>query len=191
MIVKSSKIQTHPHWTYFLCLEEDVIRLSRWIEFAESNFHCYSIEIARLLMAASSEVDVLAKIVCRSISDSSKAASIGKYQTELTATYPTIHKALTTIPRFGIELHPWSSWESAQNPPSWWTATNKVKHHRSEHFEEATLINLLNAMAGLIVLITLLYKNRMNELQPLSQLFIPKAFLLNMGDGRVLFRDRA
>lgn len=142
-------------------------------------------------MAASSEVDVLAKLVCRSIAESSKAASIGKYQAEITATYPTIPKALTTIPRFGIVLHPWSSWEIAQTPPTWWTATNRVKHHRSEHFGEATLINLLNAMSGLLVLITLLYKNRINELQPLSQLFIPKAFLLNMGDNRVLFRQRA
>ena len=186
-----SKIQTHPHWTYFLCLEDDVIRLSRWVEFAEKNFNCHSIEIARLLMAASSEVDVLAKLVCRGISSSSQASSIGKYQAELTAAYPTMYKALTTIPRFGIELHPWSSWETPQTPPTWWTATNKVKHHRSEHFEQATLINLLNAMAALLVLVTLLYKNRMNELQPLSQLFIPKAFLINMGNQQVHFIERA
>ncbi|MCC4601921.1 hypothetical protein [Xanthomonas melonis] len=148
-----SKIQTYPHWTYFLCLEEDVVRLSRSVEFTEKNFHCYSTEIARLLMAASSEVDVLAKLVCKSISSSSQASSIGRYQAELTAAYPTIHKALTIIPRFGIELHPLSTWENPQSPPLWWSATNKVKHHRSKHFEQATLVNLLNAMAALLILV--------------------------------------
>ena len=165
--------------------------LSRWVEFSESNYNCYSIEIARLLMAASAEVDVVAKLVCKSINPATEASSIGRYQAEIMAAYPTIPRALTTIPRFGIELRPWESWSTPESPPVWWTATNKVKHHRSEHFEKAALINVLNAMSALLVLLTLFYKGRMNQLEPLSRLFVPKAFLLNMGQNRVQFTDRA
>ena len=54
--------QPVPHdWNYFFCLEEDIIALSRWIEFSAENERDYSIELARLLMTAGAEVDVVAK----------------------------------------------------------------------------------------------------------------------------------
>ena len=45
------------HWNYFLSLESDVLNLSRYIDFSQSNFECYSIEITRILFASASEVD--------------------------------------------------------------------------------------------------------------------------------------
>lgn len=180
-----------PHWNYFLCIEEDIMRLSRWVEFAPANFECYSIEIARLLMTVSAEVDVVAKLVCRSLDDSSTADSIGKYQAEITGAFPTISRALASIPRFGIDLYPWAEWENPKTPPKWWSATNKVKHHRSSEFHRATLANLLNATGGLLVMLTLLNRSQPNRLFPLSELFVPKAFLLNLGGDRVIFTSRA
>ena len=50
-----------PDWNYSFCLEEDIIALSRWIEFSAENERVYSIELARLLMTAGAEVDVVAK----------------------------------------------------------------------------------------------------------------------------------
>ena len=44
------------HWNYYIALEQDLAKLSRYIEFAEGNFSTYSIELAHLLLAASSEV---------------------------------------------------------------------------------------------------------------------------------------
>lgn len=179
-----------PHWSYFLSLEEDVIRLARWVEFAEANFQCYSIEIARLFMAACSEVDVVAKLVCNSISPGIKVESINGYQSVIVGEYPAITKGVTSIPRYGIELTPWSDWELPKSPPAWWKANNKVKHHRSEHFPQASLINLLNSMAGLLILVTLLYRDKVNQLYPLTELFIPRAFLLRMAENQVMFNGR-
>lgn len=180
-----------PHWDYFLCLEHDVARLSRWIAFEEANFGCYSIEIVRLLMAVSSEVDVVAKLLCKTIDRASTADSIGRYQAEIMGRFPNIHKGLATIPRYGIELYPWSEWERPNTPPDWWSDNNKVKHHRSENFSKANLANLLDAMAGLMVLLTLYYRDQVNKLYPFSELFIPKSFLLNVGDNRVRFTEQA
>ena len=53
------------HWNYFLAIEEDLENLSRYIELREDNFATYSIETAKILMAASQEVDVLFKAICR------------------------------------------------------------------------------------------------------------------------------
>jgi len=50
------------HWAYFLALEEDLHRLSRFVEISESNFSTHSIECARLLLASCSEAEVVLKL---------------------------------------------------------------------------------------------------------------------------------
>ena len=68
----------------------------------------------------------------------------------------------------------------------WWTANNKVKHHRSTHFDRATLKNTYNALAALEVSIIHLYQIELSELgrdsnwvnvtqllNPRPKLFIP------------------
>ena len=40
------------HWNYFLVIEEDLGRLSRYVEFNLANNKTYSIEMARILMAS-------------------------------------------------------------------------------------------------------------------------------------------
>ncbi|RYE59009.1 MAG: hypothetical protein EOP20_05365 [Hyphomicrobiales bacterium] len=74
MAIESSKIPKH--WNYFLRIEDDLLQLSRWIEFAPANFGCLSIELARPLVTCSSETDVVAKALCASIKVSAGAASI-------------------------------------------------------------------------------------------------------------------
>jgi hypothetical protein len=49
------------HYDYFLALEADLVRLTRYIEFNKQNFKAYSIEIMHLLFAVSSEVEVMLK----------------------------------------------------------------------------------------------------------------------------------
>ncbi|MBI1210460.1 MAG: hypothetical protein GC190_03280 [Alphaproteobacteria bacterium] len=44
----------------FLVLEADLERLSRFVEFTPDNYDSYSVETARILMAAAAEVDVVA-----------------------------------------------------------------------------------------------------------------------------------
>jgi hypothetical protein len=46
------------HWNYFLALERDLEVVSRYVEFSRPNFQVFSIELAHLLFAAASEVDV-------------------------------------------------------------------------------------------------------------------------------------
>ena len=45
-------------------MEDDLDTLSRYIEFDSANLNVFSIELAHLLFAAASEVDVLAKRIC-------------------------------------------------------------------------------------------------------------------------------
>lgn len=166
----------HPHLNYFLCLESDILGISRWIEFSLDNESVYSIELARLLMTAASEADVLAKGLCRIIDATRSASSINAYQSVLCEAFPTLPDSLVEIPRFGLEFRPWSNWHEPDSPPDWWTGNNKVKHHRAEHFKQANLKNVLNASAGLLVLLILYHRSQGNTHFPQLNLFRPRSF---------------
>lgn len=159
------------HWNYFLALEDDLDKLSRYVDFS-GNESAYSLEIARLLLGASAEADVVLKQLCRKISQNSTASTIGAYRSEIVSNCPNFINFEVQIPRFGLTHQPWINWEE-NKPPHWWSDHNKVKHHRDEHFERATLKNCLNAVGGLFVAILHLYEQEAanGELLQLPKLF--------------------
>ncbi len=141
------------HWNYFIALESDLDDVSRYIEFAEENFATYSIELAHLLLAATSEIDVVAKGLCAHLDSTKSFENIYDYQ-EMIMGKSDINPAQVAIycPKYGLTLEPWSNWTKPKNPPDWWNANNNVKHHRNEHFKDANLKNALNAVAALMAL---------------------------------------
>jgi hypothetical protein len=139
------------HWNYFLALEHDLEGVSRYIEFCKPNFNVYSIELAHLLFAAASEVDVIAKLLCKRLQPDSKCENIKHYCAILTVKLPALVSSKIFVPRYGLTLTPWDNW-SGNTHPDWWDSYNHVKHQRDIHFGEATLKNALNALGGLLLL---------------------------------------
>jgi hypothetical protein len=138
------------HWNYFLALEDDLAKVSRYIEFSESNYDTYSIELAHLLLAAASEVDVVLKILCDEVSPEITHDNINKYRQTIQAKQSHLIGEHCTIPRYGLKLTPWTEWDrNRESNPIWWQSYNKVKHHRDSDFDKANLKNVLDAMAGL------------------------------------------
>lgn len=135
------------HWNFFLALEEDLERLARFVDLG-GNDSTYSIEIARLLLSASAETDVVLKQIVRRIDQASTASKLSDYFTPISGTLPKFFAFEATIPRYNLTLRPWQDWSNAA-APFWWSDHNKVKHGRHEHFERATLKNCLNSLAGL------------------------------------------
>ena len=163
---------SYVHWNYFLALEEDLDRLSRYVDLAGGNDATYSIEIARLFLGASSEVDVVLKQLCRKHNSESAATTINAYFEVVSKACPNFIGFEVQIPRYGLTLHPWSDWGEGR-PPIWWQDHNKVKHHRDEHFSKANLKNCLNSVAALFVAVLHLYEElgRNGELLQLPRLF--------------------
>ena len=95
MVIETHRIE--PHWNYLLAIEHDLVELSRYVEFDEKNFGCFSIEIARVLLAAGAEVDVVCKQLCRVIDSKSSADTINKYRGKIKLAFPG-------IPQFDIQL---------------------------------------------------------------------------------------
>jgi len=170
-------IKTRPsllHWNYFLALEEDIERLSRYVNFSKKNFKVYSIEIAHIYLAASSEVDVVAKLLSKKIDPNSDADNIKKYRGIIDPTIPSLKNEIVSLPRYGLELNPWFNWNDNKSP-DWWDDYNNVKHHREKYFKRANLKNVLNAMAGLFLVILHYYKGMpgCDRFEPPPSIFIP------------------
>lgn len=145
------------HWNYFLSLDDDASSLSRYVEFSKANFDTYSVEMARLLMTASSEVDVVAKMLCRAIDPKCNADNIHDYRIIIHAAFPAISCFPVVLPRYGLELVPWTKWTSGNNP-DWWRDYNMVKHERNNNYIKANLTNTLNSIAGLFVMLLYCFK---------------------------------
>lgn len=158
------------HWQYFLALEQDVKSLTRYIEFTQDNMRTYSIELAKILMAATQEIDVVFKQICSKYGNSSDSAN--GYQQFLPKKYPKMLTIKVTLP-YELEFTPFNSWSQNQTP-FWWTANNKIKHHRHTHFNQASLESVLNATSGLMIANLYFYEEQLKEpaaLFPSAQLF--------------------
>ena len=145
------------HWNYYIALEEDLSKISRYIEFSEDNFNVYSIELAHLLLAASSEIDVVLKALCNIINPSKKHKNINDYQRTIKDKLSNLINEPCYIHRYGLELNPSTNWNNDENP-HWWKDYNDVKHERDINFNKANLKNTLNALSALNLTIIYYYK---------------------------------
>lgn len=169
------------YWNYFLELEEQLLSTKRFVDFNRSNNKTFSLEYLKLLQAACSEIDVVAKIMAeRPDSDfkSQRYKSIQKWGFVLQKNFPHIEKITVCFNR-DYNITPWKNWAyekykkqngamgyrliDGKETPAWWTAYNKVKHERTSsnkngqsNYTRANLGNLISAMAALYILETLL-----------------------------------
>ena len=138
------------HWSYFLSIEQDLVNLSRYVEFSTSNYQTYSIEIARLIISSVSEIDVILKMICKREFPEKNASNINAYYSIITEKLPKLISFEVRMPRWGLYVRPWELWKQGV-PPKWWTANNKIKHHRHSNFYQANLFNLLKSLSALFV----------------------------------------
>ena len=159
------------YWQYFLAIETSLNETTRFVELTPNNYKTYSIEFARILLSASSEVDVVCKLLCQKIDATKRNKNIDDYRNIITGKYPNFYSTKVLIPRFGIELTPWEKWKNPESP-DWWKSYNSVKHERNSNFQDANLENTLNAVAGLFCLVLYYYQPELYELKltPWTQL---------------------
>lgn len=146
-----------PNWQYVLMLDSDLKKMSRFVDIRQENFETFSIEFVRLLLAAGSEIDVVAKLLYKKIHSVHSAKNIDDCRKGITAKYSNFYQLKITIPQSKLEFTPWEVWKNEQTP-FWWKAYKEVKHQRDNHFQDANLKNTLNAIAGLFTMILCLHE---------------------------------
>lgn len=139
------------HWPYYLSLESDVDRLSRYIEFTEDNYSTYSAELVCIFLSIGSEVDVVMKEVCAIVSPSSVLSNIDSYKKVIKTEIPSLITESAISSKFGLYFKPWEKWEATRGNPVWWKQYNNVKHQRNDFYSQANLKNVLEALAALYI----------------------------------------
>lgn len=153
---------SHLHWEYFLSIESDLERCSRFVEFSPQNYSTYSVEFARIIMAAASEFDTLAKQLCHLIDPSQNPQNIKQYYPIITSKYSKFTQYEILVPRYNLSFKPWETW-SASSPPDWWSGYNKIKHERDQHFCKANLHNAILSTCGLLTGILYFYDSHFSS----------------------------
>jgi hypothetical protein len=145
------------HWSFFIALEQDVEVITRYIEPAAPNLTTYSLELCRIVLAASAECEVVLKELARFKTNQSSDYDIRSLRETLMQCVPELASEKVFIRRYGLELDPWDNWRSGKTP-NWWQSYNKVKHERVLHYAEANLTNALNAVAALMIAVIFYYR---------------------------------
>ena len=151
---------SHERWYYFLSIEKDFAKTIDFVHLDTANFKAFSNEYAKLLLLIGSEVDVVAKLLCKNIDPAANPQNINEYRQMITAAFAGMHTVEIEIARFGLKVRPWTSWDPAvARSPSWWTAYNEVKHDRDNSFAQANQENTLNGLCGLMSLLLYNFKD--------------------------------
>lgn len=148
-----------PHWEYFLAIESDLEKCSRYVDFSKNNYNTFSLELARIILVSCSEIDTVLKNLCKKIDATKRPDKITEYYPIITSKYPKFTEYQIEIPRYKIELQPWKEWKATQGPDWWSKGYNKIKHERDKNFMAASLENALNATAGLFSVMLYYYRD--------------------------------
>jgi len=139
----------------FLLLLKDVQELFDYVEPADNNMGCYSYRIHALLLRACVEVEAN----CKAILKENGYAKAGDWnmrdyrkveQTHLLSQYEV------SIPNWtgAVALRkPFGAWSSTSELP-WYKAYNTTKHDRQNEFQQATFEHLIDAVCGLLVVLS-------------------------------------
>jgi hypothetical protein len=143
-------------WRAYMLIEKDLLRLFEYIEPTDDNLSAYSHRTYELLLRAATEFETNCKRILLAngyekegtlnVTDYFKvnrSSRLGDYSVSLMEWYPE--------PK---SLKPFETWNSETfSPLPWYQSYNQVKHDRNLNFPRASLENVVNAVAGLYVVL--------------------------------------
>lgn len=139
----------------FLSLQADMLLLMDFVEPAEANLSTYSHKIQQLLVRACIETEANLTAILRENGYGGGQLSMQDYQlvnhSHALASYEV---RVPTWRGAGDIRRPFHAWADGRSSLKWYRAYNKSKHDRHDNFHLATFEALVDAMAGLIVLLS-------------------------------------
>lgn len=138
------------YWRMYLILEKELVEALDYVELCPNNFQTTSITFSKLLLSIGSEIDN----VFRECSGLTGRSSIETYYNSIIVKYPLIVNQQVKVTDTDIVLTPYVGWNGIQPSQSlvFWDKYNKLKHDRVLNSQNASLENVLNALAGLFII---------------------------------------
>lgn len=143
------------YWENYLSIEEEFIRITKFVALDTINYATYSTAFLKLLLELGSEIDTLAKVLCSVAWNKANVQKINEYGNCILQNAPEFERVFVVSET--IKEIPWQDW--GNKSPDWWVAYNKVKHNRyetgsiggktQEYFKFANLENVFKALMAL------------------------------------------
>lgn len=134
----------------------DLYELFNYVEPNDANLNTYSHRSYELLLRTATEFEAN----CKGILDSNGYVRAGGGNLNITDYYKIENAAHLSMYKISFErwpnhiFRPFEAWNTGSFAPlPWYQGYNHVKHNRFEHFNEANLENLMNAVAGLLCIL--------------------------------------
>lgn len=140
----------------FLLLQKDLINLFEYVEPADKNKDTYSYRIHELILRSCVEFEANCKAILleNGYSKAEKDLNIIDYK-KINATHK-LSSYRVKLPLWNGKTNirnPFQDWGFG-NPLSWYKTYNDTKHNRHTQFEQATFDTLIDAVCGLIVILS-------------------------------------
>lgn len=138
------------YWRMYLILEKELVEALDYVELSQNNFQTTSITFSKLLLSIGSEIDN----VFRECSGIPGRSNIETYFNSIVTKYPSIVNQQVKVKDTDISLTPYKGWNGIQPSQSliFWDRYNGLKHDRVINSKNASLENVLNALAGLFII---------------------------------------
>ncbi len=173
------------HWEYFLALEDDMLRATRYVQFTTDQLPVHSQFFTQMLATAAAEFEC----VCKTIADQvgiESVGNIGQIKEMLIPILPSLSSCWLRLLRGELRVRPFADWENDSKPLCWWSSYNDLKHLRHRNLEIGSMQNAIYALGGLY-LANLILANTIGAHKQLltNQLIAVESM---DGDMHVLFR---
>ncbi|MDP3258203.1 MAG: hypothetical protein Q8S58_03920 [Bosea sp. (in: a-proteobacteria)] len=144
----------------FLLIQADLIKIFEYVEPSNLAFKAYSFRIHELLMRSCIEVEANFKAILAENIYTPALDRFGKPILNMSV-YKKIdkthrlssYKVILPVEGSGRIIKPFLPWKNGKSI-GWYAAYNASKHDRHDEFKKANLRNLIDAVAGLLVLIS-------------------------------------
>lgn len=139
----------------FILIQKDLQKLFDYIEPADANMNCYSYRIHELFMRTCIEIEANCKAILReNIYSKKKDLNMSDYQ-KLNITH-RLSSYRVKLPIWDGKLsirQPYKNWANGM-VLTWYKDYNGAKHDRHNEFKRANFENLIDAVCGLLVILS-------------------------------------
>ncbi len=157
-------IEPEQHIRIFLLILKDFKSLSYYIEPSDKNLMCHSLRIHELLMRSCVEVESNCKAILNAHGYTEKQNRNGDLVRMNMSDYNKL-EVTHHLSAYQIKVpywkgvkglrEPFKCWSDTTRPnPAWYEAYHATRHNRHVDFEKANFENLIDAICGLLVLLS-------------------------------------
>ncbi|MEP6896240.1 MAG: hypothetical protein ABI986_11595 [Chloroflexota bacterium] len=139
----------------FLLIQKDLQLLFDYVEPSENNLNCYSYRIHELLLRACIEIEANFKAIFHENGFTKKGEmTMDDYKKIEVSHRLSSYQIIIPVWRGQGNIRtPFLTWKEDKTP-SWYKAYNQTKHNRHEAFSMATFENMLDAVCGLLIVLS-------------------------------------